>query len=265
MSGKIGAELFYFWSGDEQKVIDNMKYMKEAGFGCVFFPLLMDKQAQMERYLRAAEDLDLEIDELHEMPTAINHIWYDDETGEPPFKLAMDSVDFCADHGVEKMVMHESSGRAAPDMSNAGLSRFRAIFEHANERGVKIAVENLRRTNFLARIFHENRDIPLYMCWDSGHEICFTPGVDHLALFPEKVICTHIHDNRGLYTYDDHLLPFDGANNWEKKARLLKEAGYTGNFCGELKRTDERYKDMTDKEFCAEAYARLAKFRDMCR
>ena len=264
MGGKIGAELFYFWSGNEELVLDNMKRMKDAGFECVFFPLLTDQPAQMERYLTAAADLDLAIDELHEMPTDINRMWYDDETGDAPFRLAMESVDFCADHGVTTMVMHESSGRAAPDMSNAGLSRFRAVFEHANERGVKVAVENLRRTNFLARLFFENRDIPMYMCWDSGHEACYTPGVDHVALFPEKVICTHLHDNRGKYTYDDHLLPFDGVNDWEKKARLLKEAGYKGNYCGELKRTADLYKDMTDKEFCALAYERLKKFKDMC-
>lgn len=264
MSRKIGAELFYFWSGNEQKVIDNMKLMKEAGFGCVFWPLLLDKQAQMERYLQAAADLDLEIDELHEMPTNINRIWYDDESGEGPFKLAMDSIDFCADHGVEKMVMHESSGRTAPDMSNAGLRRFRTIFEHAAERGVKVCVENLRRTNYIARIFHENRDIPVYWCWDSGHELCYSPGVDHLALFGNKLACTHIHDNRGLFMYDDHLLPFDGVNDWQRDAKLLRESGYTGNICGELKRTDPRYADMSDREFCAEAYKRLKKFADMC-
>ena len=264
MSRKIGAELFHFWGGDDQKIIDNMKYMRDAGFECVFWPLLLNEQARMEKYLQVAADLGLEIDELHEMPTNINHIWYDDENGDPPFQLAMDSIDFCADHGVEKMVMHESSGRIAPDTSNAGLQRFRTIFEHAKERGVKVAVENLRRTNHLARIFHECRDLPVYYCWDSGHELCYSPGVDHLALFPEKLICTHVHDNRGLFMFDDHYLPFDGVNDWERDARLIKESGYKGNICGEIKRTDPRYADLSDQEFCKIAYERLKKFVDMC-
>lgn len=263
MSRKIGAELFYFWTGDDQKIIDNMKYMKEAGFECVFWPLLMNEQARMEKYLQVAADLELEIDELHEMPTNINHIWYDEELGDKPMQLALDSIDFCADHGVEKMVMHESSGRSAPDMSNAGMSRFRRIFEHAAERGVKVAVENLRRTNHIARIFHEHRDLDVYWCWDSGHELCYSPGVDHLALFPEKLICTHVHDNRGVFMCDDHLLPFDGVNDWEKDARLMRESGYKSNICGELKRQDPRYADMSDAAFCAEAYKRLKKFADM--
>ena len=62
---------------------------------------------------------------------------------------------------------------------------------------------------------------------------------------------------------DDHLLPFDGVNDWEKDARLMRESGYKGNICGELKREDPRYADLSDKEFCALAFERLKKFADM--
>ena len=263
MKRKIGAELFWFWTQDDQRIIDNMKYMKEAGFDCVFWPLLLNEQARMETYLQTANDLGLEIDELHALSTNINRIWYDEPVGDKPMQLALDSIDFCAEHGVEKMVMHESSGRIAPDMSNAGLARFRKIFEHAAEKGVKVAVENLRRTNHIARIFHVCRDLPVYYCWDSGHELCFSPGVDHLALFSEKLICTHVHDNRGIYMKDDHLLPFDGVNDWQRDARLIRESGYEGAICGELQRDDARYVHMSDKDFCTEAYQRLKKFVDM--
>lgn len=263
MSKKIGNELVGFWTCNEQQAIDNLKRMKEVGFDCVFWPLLLNEQAKMEKLLQAAADLDLEIDELHEMPTNINHIWYDEPLGDKPMQLALDSIDFCAEHGVEKMVMHESSGRIAPDMSNAGLSRFRRIFEHAAEKGVKVAVENLRRTNYIARIFQENRDLPVYYCWDSGHEICYTPGVNHLAIFSDKLICTHIHDNRGIFMKDDHMLPFDGVRDWKQTASLLRKSGYSGNICGELQRDAARYADIEDKDFIALAYERLKKFADM--
>lgn len=263
MKRKIGNELVGFWSCNEQQAIDNLKRMKEVGFDCVFWPLQLNEQGKMEKLLQAAADLDLEIDELHEMPTNINRIWYDEPLGDKPMQLALDSIDFCAEHGVEKMVMHESSGRIAPDMSNAGLSRFRRIFEHAKEKGVKVAMENLRRTNYIARIFEVCRDLPVYYCWDSGHEICYTPGVNHLAIFSDKLICTHIHDNRGIYMKDDHMLPFDGVRDWEQTASLLRKSNYSGNICGELQRDAARYADIEDKDFIALAYERLKKFADM--
>ena len=74
MSKKIGNELVGFWTCNEQQAIDNLKRMKEVGFDCVFWPLLLNEQGKMEKLLQAAADLDLEIDELHEMPTNINHI-----------------------------------------------------------------------------------------------------------------------------------------------------------------------------------------------
>ena len=140
---------------------------------------------------------------------------------------------------------------------------FRMNGTHAAENGVKVAVENLRRTNYIARIFQENRDLPVYYCWDSGHEICYTPGVNHLAIFSDKLICTHIHDNRGIFMKDDHMLPFDGVRDWKQTAALLRKSGYSGNICGELQRDAARYADIEDKDFIALAYERLKKFADM--
>ena len=173
-------------------------------------------------------------------------------------------VDFCVYMHVDNIFMHDRSGRICPDMSSAGLRKFRTIFEYANSKGIRIAMENLRRTNYLGRIFHEKRDIPLFYCWDSGHEQCYTPGVEHLALFPEKLVCTHIHDNSGLYTHDDHLLPFDGVCDWEKKARLMRASGYTGSLTMELARGSSKYAHMTDSEYAREAYQRIQKFASMC-
>ncbi len=265
MTWKIGAELFAFYSNDEKRIRDNMYQMRDVGFEACFFPLLLEEPKRMESYLELADKLGLEVDQVHESFEGINNIWYDDETGETPFRTAMDSVDFCADHGVKRMVMHDSSGRIAPYMGNTGLQRFRRILEHANERGVLVCFENVRRTNYLARILFENRDLKVGFCWDAGHEVCYTPGVEHLALFGDILACTHIHDNRGIYTKDDHLLPFDGANDWGRDAVLLARSGYKGTLCCELKRDATKYVGMTDEEFCKEAYARMVKFAAMCQ
>lgn len=249
----------------EQK-IENLRIMKDIGFDVFFTSVNVDDPAPTEKLLNAAANIGIELETIHALFTNINRMWYDDQSGEGTFKMLMDSLNFCADHDVPTMVMHESGNRIGPDVSMAGLGRFREIVQTANEKGVKIAIENLRRTNHIAFLFHNMRDLDVYYCWDCGHELCYTPGVNHVALFPEKLACTHIHDNRGIYMYDDHLLPFDGNTDWQKKADLIKASGYQGPLTMEIVRVgyDGRYADWTEEEYYKEAYKRISKFAKMC-
>ena len=261
MERKLGCQPF---GATADQRIETLKLLKEAGFTNYFFGINNFRKQDAEKIMAAGEKLGLELEEIHAPFKDINRIWYDDEHGEEPFRMMMDSLEFCAEHKVPVMVIHESAGRVAPNMSNAALRRFRTLFETANEKGVKIAVENVRRTNYIARIFHENRDIPVYYCWDSGHELCYTPGVNHVALFPEKLICTHIHDNMGIYMNDDHILPFDGNTDWKKKAECIKASGYKGSLTLEINRDAPQYTDMTDEQYVRLAYERLYRFAEMC-
>lgn len=252
------------WGGSVEGRMETVKLLAEVGFDRIMLPSFIEDPKELEKIVRCVRDLGMEIDEIHAPFKSINHIWYDDPSCDNILEELLLCVDRCADNEVTAMVVHDSSGRIGPDTSMAGLNRFRKLYEYANEKGVAICMENIRRTNHLGRIFHENRDIPLYYCWDSGHELCYTPGVDHLALFGEKLRVTHIHDNVGVFMSDDHMLPFDGNLNWEKKARLIKECGYTGALTLELNRSQAKYADISDKDFAKEAYKRIQKFAKMC-
>ena len=261
-SRKLGIQVPLLPDGIDH-TLDYIKRIRATGFDAIFTPSLNDYQKELTAMLKTARDEGLEIDELHAPFKNINRMWYDEPIGDPVQKMMMDSVDICAAQGVEKMVMHECANRIGPDMSNAGLKRFREIFLYAKEKGVKIAVENLRRTNSLARILFLNRDLDnVGYCWDCGHELCYTPGVDHLAIFGDKVLCTHIHDNQGVYMGDDHVLPFDGKTDWEKKARLIKKCGYNGIMMMEV--TRKGYEDLSDDAWLKEAYSRILRFAEMC-
>ncbi len=261
MDYKLGCSS---WGKTADERVEVIKLLAETGFDTVMLPIWLHDTEGVARMVEAVRANGMTVDELHAPFNNINHIWYDEDWCDETMETLLKSVDICADLGVDTVVIHDSSGRIGPDMSNAGLARFRRVFEHAAEKGVRPAMENLRRTNHLARIFHENRDLPVYYCWDSGHELCYTPGVDHLALFPEKLVCTHIHDNSGVYMMDDHWLPFDGKTNWERKAQLIKESGYTGALTMELARPLAKY-DISDKEFAAEAMRRIKRFAEMCK
>ncbi|MBQ6947262.1 MAG: sugar phosphate isomerase/epimerase [Clostridia bacterium] len=240
-----------------------MKIMKEVGFEACFLSVNPEKPEHWKALCNIAREIGLEIDELHAPFNNINRIWYDEPVGEPIVQMLMDSVDVTAACGVKKMVIHECANRVGPDMSNAGFARLRRIIAYGKEKGVRICVENLRRTNSLARVIEQNRDLGVGYCWDCGHELCYTPGVNHVAIFGDILACTHIHDNRGIYMGDDHMLPFDGQTDWEKKAELIKKSGYNGILCAELSK-EKFYGDWPVEKFITEAYARMKKFEEMC-
>ena len=261
MKHKLGCSA---WGATLENKLDSIRLLADTGFDTIMLPMLLKDKNGQEKLHTLITDLGMTVDTLHSPFDRINDIWYDDDEYDSMTRLYKECIDFCADLHTHTMVLHDSSQRICPDMNCTGLARFREIYLYAQEKGVRIAMENLRRTNYIGRIFHENRDLPLYFCWDSGHEQCYTPGVEHLALFPEKLICTHIHDNSGLYTHDDHWLPFDGVCDWEKKAELIRKSGYTGALTLELSRGSAKYAHMTDAQYAKEAYERLKRFADMC-
>lgn len=259
MNREFGCQPF---GHNAEERIECLRMMKDIGFTNYFIGISTYEDA--DKIINAAENIGIRLETIHSPFKDINRMWYDDPSGEGPLNMMLECLSFCADHKVPIMVIHESANRVGPDMSNAGLVRFRKIFEKGNELGVKIAVENVRRTNHLARIFHENRDIPVYFCWDSGHELCYTPGVDHVAFLGDKLICTHLHDNRGIYMGDDHILPFDGNMNWQRKADFVKAAGYKGPLTMEIVRYRDLYNDWTDEQYLKTALERVKRFAAMC-
>lgn len=261
MKFKIGMQPIH--SGDLELAVREMHWMKEVGFDAIFFPVTPERPAHWKAMCNAAREIGLEIDELHAPFKDINRMWYDEPIGDPVMQMLMDSIDVTAECGVDKMVMHECANRISPDVSLAGLARFKKVIAYGKEKGVRVCVENLRKTNSLARVLLEGEEYGVGYCWDCGHELCYTPGINHVAIFGDKLACTHIHDNRGIYMGDDHMLPFDGQTDWEKKAELIKKSGYDGILMAELAK-GRFYADMGDKEFITEAYKRMKRFAEMC-
>ena len=70
------------------------------------------------------------------------------------------------------------------------------------------------------------------LCWDSGHERCYTPSWDFLAAYGDRLLMTHLNDNLGITdpngilrgTDDLHLLPYDGTADWNNCINRLKTA-----------------------------------------
>ena len=79
--------------------------------------------------------------------------------------------------------------------------------------------------------------------------------------FKNKILAVHIHDNFG--EHDEHLLPFDGTNNYEKVMTKLKENNYDSPITLELCYRKEYKEKYSLIEFYNEAYKRGTKLKDI--
>ncbi len=194
----------------------------------------------------------------------MNPIWYDGEEGEDTLRQLVGCVDLCAEIGSPIAVVHLSAGDTPPPPTDTGRGRFIRLVEHAAAKGVKIAFENQRKLANIAWAFEEFTDTDTVgFCWDCGHEGCFTPGRRYMPLFGDRLICTHIHDNDGVYHSDRHLLPFDGTLDFDYVAEALRGADPTVPLILELKRKDELYEGVSDEAYLIRAAESIKRIRDM--
>jgi len=197
----------------------------------------------------------------------INDIWLDCEGGDKMLDELFECVDCCVVSGAPYAVVHLSAGMTPPSITDIGRMRFAKLVEYAKLKNVRIAFENQRMLANLAwamETFSEADGV--FFCWDCGHESCFTPGREYMPLFGNRLACTHIHDNLGIFNQDDHLIPFDGHIDFNRFAHHIRTSGYKGTFMLEaLQRQSTRYDDMTVEAYlqrAAEAVNRLVRLTD---
>lgn len=230
---------------------DYIRTAAQLGFTATF-----DMGAKSRETLARLGDLcaanGIAFETLHAPWKHINDIWLPGEGGEQMLAELKDTVDKCLLVGAPIAVVHLSSKMNPPTITDVGRGRFEALVAYAQSRQVKIAFENQRKLFNLAwamETFKEEDGVGF--CWDCGHEGCFTPGLQFMPLFGNRLICTHIHDNSGVFDADQHLIPFDGALDFPRIARQLQEANWQGSLMLELK----VYRDITPEEYLRRAAA----------
>ena len=181
----------------------------------------------------------------------------------------------CADNGVPVMVAHAIIGMERHNPTDQGVNNIRPLVEEAERLGVRIALENTEGEEYLAALMNAFRGSDAVgFCWDSGHELCYNHGRDMLALYGDRLICTHLNDNLGVSDYhgqitprdDLHLLPFDGIADWPGIARRLNRHGYRDVLTFELNTVSKRgrhendaYGRMSPEEYLTQAYMRACR------
>ena len=241
---------------------EQIDYIKNAGFDSVFTDFVgFEANERIAEKIAAAN---LAYETIHAPFGGINSMWIEGEDGEAMLKKLTDCVSCAAKLNVPVVIIHLSSGVFAPFVNDIGTERFDRLIGHAENTGVKLAFENQRKLANIAYIFEKYENHPnVGFCWDNGHESCFTLGKrDYMALFGEKLIALHLHDNNGEFDRDLHMMPFHAKIDFNRVAEKIRGSGFEGTLMLEtIMSNSDRYDGYTPERFFAEAYEAADKLR----
>ena len=240
---------------------DRLFYMaKEIGFDGLFSGEVHgDDFESMKRVRRIANETGLLYEFSHSKIPGCMELWRNSGGGEDYVKLLKRNIDNCARLEIPILVVHcQPEYQTEPDMA-LGLSYLEPVVRYAEDAGVKIAFENIDHPQCLLQTMAHFPNSHVGFCYDAGHEACRGYGYEFLPLVGDRLICTHIHDNEGVFNEDKHMLPFDGTLDFERVARQIRESGYKGTLMLEvLAGASDHYEGVSYQGVSPQEYLRRA-------
>ncbi len=238
---------------------EQLRLFGEAGFDTFFLSCGVTSDfGRIPHWAEVAHRAGIDFEAVHAPTDGVNALWLPDATAETEAYLSRIRriIGFCREGGVRKLVLHTAYGEPHP-VTRTGLDRFSAMEEPASAHGVSLCYENAGVASHLIAAV-QNASPGHGFCHDAGHELCYTPDTDYLSVCGEKLLYTHLHDNRG--RADEHLLPYDGLRDWSAYAASLARTGYRGTLNAELSATwRDDYRALPYPAFLETARARLVR------
>ncbi len=156
-------------------------------------------------------------------------------------KTLLKNLDAAAMLGISYAVVHPiawySSECSYGDWVRANMAFLTPVAEYAKAKNVRLCIENMpsekeSSENHLygscaLNISALAQKLGVGVCWDVGHaNISGWKQSDQLVVLTDKLDVLHVHDNDG--KKDAHLLPFEGAVDWQDVAEGLKRCRFGG-------------------------------------
>ena len=253
-------------------VSEQISLFKECGFDGFFVNWKEDMNIkEIKEY---ADSLGMIFQSIHAPSRKSPDLWENsDKTAEAIDEL-LKCVRDCGENNVPIMVCHAIIGYDKVTPDEYGVENWRIVVDKARKLGVKVAIENLEGepyTKALLEAFDDYENVGF--CWDTGHEMCYNHK-DMMALYGDKILCTHLNDNLGASDFegkmqfkdDMHLPPFDGIADWENIVHRLNKYGYDDILTFEIKKCNQKgghekdaYERMSPEEFVCEVHKRACK------
>ena len=227
---KLGV---FIWFGYQIPIPERLQRIRETGFETVLHSWDDSFKEQdgfsREEQVALIRKAGLEIENAHLQFRTINDLWLDTQDGQAVFEGYLADMDSLARHEIPVAVLHPTTGKTPPPISDTGMRRIRALVERAEKRGVRIAMENVRKNEYLVHILDSIASPMLGLCYDSGHDLIWS-AVPYALLdrYKDRLFAVHLHDNRG--QNDDHLAPGEGIINWEIVRAGIERSAYLGSY-----------------------------------
>lgn len=254
------------WFGYPLELEDRLRLIKAAGFKAVllWWALESEFEPAIPFKVETARRHGLEVANAHLHFKYVNSLWEEGVQGEAYCRELCGLIESAGEYGVPTLVAHLTRTKEPPAFSELGFSRFMRLIDTAEKADVRLAFENLtayeRLYEFMAKVESPNAGV----CFDSGHNLCHCPDRRVCRDFADKIIAVHLHDNHG--KKDEHLIPFDGIEDWTRVREELAASAYTGPWSIEIEHPltdifgksldpDDPYTGMSAEEYLARAFA----------
>lgn len=247
------------WFGYNLSPRERMNAIKSVGFTGVILLWTDQFDSDYKDFPHYAMEAGLYVENTHAPYIEANTLWQDNSIGDEYAKKLMTCIKDCAVYKIPTLVIHPTNGKTPLPVSNIGIERLKRIIDKAENLNINVALENMESPQYLEYIFSNIQSKRLGFCFDSGHHNLYSPNLDLLDLYGDKLMAVHLHDNDR--KEDMHALPFAGSINWEGLSKKLKEIDYKGAVALETRNTGfEHIKDA--KEFLSIAIERA---KNICR
>lgn len=206
-----------FYYGFKLNYKDRAKKIKSIGFDSVITNAdnsFNKENGSIKKQIKLFKKSDLKVSSLHMRykQSELSNFFCDNKRGKKLEKNLISDVKIAHKYGFKCVVVH-----LCGKPNKIGLDRLNRVLKVCEKLNVPLAIENIdEREPFVYAFEHINNSY-LRFCYDSGHNHCFDPDFDYLDKYGDKLICLHLHDNKG--DKDSHALNKYGNIDWESLAK----------------------------------------------
>lgn len=145
----------------------------------------------------------------------VNMLWTDGDESRDYLNLLFSEIEFANKYGIKNIIMHITGGNEPPAFNDNGIRFIGNVLARCKQYGMTLCLENLRRLDYLEKVFKAIDDDCLKFCFDSGHANYMTQNADSFdwEKFGSKLYYLHLNDNDG--NSDQHLPPYMGNIAWQ--------------------------------------------------
>ena len=222
----------FYWGYKNLSPEEKVKLLKDVGFDCVITNA--DKRynhqnGSIQEQVKLFKKYNIKLSSLHMhyKRNQLADIWRRGIKGYTFCRRLIKDIKTAYKYGFTCVVVHITG-----EPCQRGFKRLKKVLKKCEKYNIPLAIENLTNKNCFVAIFEKIKHPYLKFCYDIGHNNAFDPEFDYLSNYGDKLICLHLHDNRG--EKDDHTLNKYGTIDWQKFAKKLKDIGYKGNLDYEL-------------------------------